>query len=310
MGKSYLPSNTENSVMRGSHNPVLSKEVIDFLNPAPGEIIVDATIGGAGHSEQILQRITPGGMLIGIDRDEETLRLASERLRPFKGSFKLINKNFKYLKEILKDMGVNKANGIIFDFGISSIQMEAWQRGFSIKNDGPLDMRMDRSQNLTAKDLVNHLRETELSSIIRDFGEERFHRRIAKKIVEERRHKEISTTAELSDVILRTFPYCHNKYKIHPATRTFQAIRIKVNDELGSIQEALNELPEILEKGAKACVISFHSLEDRIAKNTFKEFKAQGLFNILTKKPVTAKEEEIISNPRSRSAKLRAGERL
>ena len=222
----------------------------------------------------------------------------------------MINKNFKYLKEILKDMGVNKANGIIFDFGISSIQMEAWQRGFSIKNDGPLDMRMDRSQNLTAKDLVNHLRETELSSIIRDFGEERFHRRIAKKIVEERRHKEISTTAELSDVILRTFPYCNNKYKIHPATRTFQAIRIKVNDELGSIQEALNELPEILEKGAKACVISFHSLEDRIAKNTFKEFKAQGLFNILTKKPVTAKEEEIISNPRSRSAKLRAGERL
>ena len=292
-----------------SHNPVLSSEVINFLNPAPGQIIVDATIGGAGHSEEILQRITPGGMLIGIDRDEETLRLASERLRPFEGSFKLINKNFKYLKEILKDLGVNKANGIIFDLGISSIQMEARERGFSIKNDGPLDMRMDRSQALTAKDLVNRLRETELSGIIRDFGEERFHRRIAKRIVEERAHKEISTTAQLSGVILRSLPYSHNKYKIHPATRTFQAIRIKVNDELGSIQEALNALPETLEKGARCCVISFHSLEDRIAKNTFKEFKARGLFNILTKKPVAAKEVEIISNPRSRSAKLRAVER-
>ncbi|MDO8602316.1 MAG: 16S rRNA (cytosine(1402)-N(4))-methyltransferase RsmH [Candidatus Omnitrophota bacterium] len=298
MEKSYL------------HNPVLLKEVIDFLNPAPGQIIVDATIGGAGHSEQILRRITPGGMLIGIDRDEEALRLASERLRPFEGSFKLINKNFKYLKEILKDMGVSKANGIVFDLGISSIQMEAWQRGFSIKNDGPLDMRMDRSQNLTAKDLVNRFRETELSEIIRDSGEERFYRRIAKRIVEERRHKEISTTAELSDIILRSLPYSHNKYKIHPATRTFQAIRIKVNDELGSIQEALNALPEALEKSARCCVISFHSLEDRIAKNTFKEFKAMGLFNVLTKKPVMAEGEEVVSNPRSRSAKLRAGERL
>jgi len=293
-----------------SHNPVLSSEVMDFLSLEPGQTIVDATIGGAGHSEEILQRITPGGMLIGIDRDEETLRLASERLRPFEGAFKLINKNFKYLKEILKDLGVNKANGIIFDLGISSIQMDAWERGFSIKNDGPLDMRMDRSQTLTAKDLVNRLREAELSDIIRDFGEERFHRRIAKRIVEERRRKEISTTAQLSDVILRSLPYSHNKYKIHPATRTFQAIRIKVNDELGSIQEALNALPEILEKGARCCVISFHSLEDRLAKNTFKEFKAQGLFKILTKKPVEAKEVEVISNPRSRSAKLRVAEKM
>ena len=293
-----------------SHNPVLSSEVIDFLSLEPGQIIVDATIGGAGHSEEILRRITPGGTLIGIDRDEEALRLVSERLRPFEGSFKLINKNFKYLKEILKDLGINKANGIIFDLGISSIQMEAWERGFSIKNDGPLDMRMDRSQTLTAKDLVNRLRESELSDTIRDFGEERFHRRIAKRIVEERSRKEISTTSELSGIILRSLPYSHNKYKIHPATRTFQAIRIKVNDELGSVRQALNALPEALEKGGRACVISFHSLEDRLAKNTFKEFKARGLFNILTKKPVTAKEVEVISNPRSRSAKLRVAEKM
>ncbi len=298
MEKSYL------------HNPVLLREVISFLNPAPGQIIVDATIGGAGHSEQILQKIIPGGMLIGIDRDEETLRLASERLKPFEGSFKLINKNFKHLKETLKDIGVEKVNGIIFDLGISSIQMEAWQRGFSIKNDGHLDMRMDRNQGLTAKDLVNRLSEMELSDTIRDLGEERFHRRIAKRIVEERKKKEISTTAELTEVILRGIPYRHNKYKIHPATRTFQALRIRVNDELGSISQALRESLDVMEKLARVCVISFHSLEDRIVKNSFKEFKAEGVLNILTKKPLTPDENEVISNPRSRSAKLRVGERL
>ena len=293
-----------------SHNPVLTREVISFLNPAPGQIIVDATIGGAGHSAEILQRIIPGGMLIGIDRDEETLRLASERLKPFEGSFKLVNKNFKYLKEVLKDIGVEKVNGIIFDLGISSIQMEAWQRGFSIKNDGPLDMRMDRNQALTAKDLVNRLSEMELSDTIRELGEERFHRRIAGRIVEERKKKEISTTAELTDVILRSIPYSRNKYKIHPATRTFQALRIRVNDELGAISQALRESPDVLQRGARVCVISFHSLEDRIVKNRFKEFKTNGVFNVLTKKPLTADENELACNPRSRSAKLRAGERL
>jgi len=293
-----------------SHNPVLTREVISFLNPAPGQIIVDATIGGAGHSAEILQRIIPGGMLIGIDRDEETLRLASERLKPFEGSFKLVNKNFKYLKEVLKDIGVEKVNGIIFDLGISSIQMEAWQRGFSIKNDGPLDMRMDRNQALTAKDLVNRLSEMELSDTIRELGEERFHRRIAGRIVEERKKKEISTTAELTDVILRSIPYSRNKYKIHPATRTFQALRIRVNDELGAISQALRESPDVLQRGARVCVISFHSLEDRIVKNRFKEFKTNGVFNVLTKKPLTADENELVCNPRSRSAKLRAGERL
>ncbi|MDP2922046.1 MAG: 16S rRNA (cytosine(1402)-N(4))-methyltransferase RsmH [Candidatus Omnitrophota bacterium] len=293
-----------------SHNPVLLKETIDFLGLAPGQIIVDATIGGAGHSFEILKKITPGGMLVGIDSDEETLRLASERLRPFEGSFKLINKNFRYLREILKSIGVEKSHGIIFDLGISSIQMESWQRGFSIKNDGPLDMRMDRSQSITAKDLVNGLSERELSEILRDLGEERFHKRIARGIIEARRKKEISTTSELTEVILGSLPYINNKYKIHPATRSFQAIRIKVNDELGSVSEALAQLPEIIEKSGRACVISFHSLEDRIAKNTFKEFKASGVFNILTKKPVIAGEDELAVNPRSRSAKLRAVERL
>jgi len=293
-----------------THNPVLCKEAIDFLKPAPGQIIVDATIGGAGHSEQILKRITPGGMLIGIDRDEEALRLASERLRPFEGSFKLINKNFSHLGEILKDAGVSKADGIIFDLGVSSMQMDAWQRGFSIKNNGPLDMRMDRSQRITAKDLVNNLSEAELIETIRDLGEERFHKRIARRIVEARKKEDISTTTELKEIILRSFPYISNKYRIHPATRVFQAFRIKVNDELGSISEALDQLPDALEKGARACVISFHSLEDRITKNIFKQFKANGHFIILTKKPVMADQEELITNPRARSAKLRAAERL
>ena len=283
---------------------------MEFLNPAPGQVIVDATLGGAGHSEQILQRISPGGMLIGLDRDEEALRLASERLRPFEGSFKLINKNFRYLKESLEQIGVEKVNGIIFDMGISSIQMEAPERGFGIKNDGPLDMRMDRGQRLTAKELVNRLGENELSQLIRDYGEERFYRRIAKGIVERRRVKEISTTFELTEAVLKSIPHKYNKYKIHPATRTFQALRIKVNDELGSIEQALGELPGVMGKGARACVISFHSLEDRIAKNIFREFKAAGIFKVLTKKPVTAGQDEVIANPRSRSAKLRAAERL
>lgn len=293
-----------------SHNPVLVKEVISFLNPRQGQIIVDATIGGAGHSAEILQRISPGGLLIGIDRDEEALRLVSERLKPFKGSFKLINKNFKDLKEILKDIGVEKVNGIIFDLGISSIQMEAWQRGFSIRNEGPLDMRMDRNQALTAKDLINRLSERELAETIKELGEERFYRRIAKRIVEERKKKEVSTTLELAEIILKSLPYSHNKYRIHPATRAFQAFRIKVNDELGAITKALRECPDVLLKGSRVCVISFHSLEDRIVKNTFKELKASGIFNILTKKPLMADENELVLNPRSRSAKLRSAERL
>jgi len=296
---------------RFSHSPVLLKEVINFLNPAPGQVIVDATIGGAGHAEEILQRISPGGMLIGIDRDEESLALAAERLRPFEGSFKLVNKNFRHITQIIKDTGREKIDGIIFDLGISSIQMDAGERGFGIKNDGPLDMRMDRGQSLTAKEIVNTLSEQELASLIRDFGEERFYKRIAKKIVEERRKKKISTTFELAGIISNTIPfYNRSKSRIHPATRAFQAIRIKVNDELGSIEQALRESPPVLKKGARLCVISFHSLEDRIAKNVFKELDRNGVLNILTKKPVVADREEVLSNPRSRSAKLRAAEKI
>lgn len=298
------------SIARPLHRPVLLEEILNFLSPAPGNIIVDATIGGAGHAEKIIQKISPGGMLIGIDRDSESLKIADEKLRFLEGQFKLINKNFRELEEIIKDIGVEGVNGILFDFGTSSIQLETKDRGFSIKNDGPLDMRMDRTQRLTARDLVNDLTENELSFLIRDLGEERFHRRIAKNIVNVRRKKEIQTTGELADIVSRSMPYGRGRMKIHPATRTFQALRIRVNDELNAIEEALRQTPYVLKKGARVAVISFHSLEDRIVKNVFREFAAKGFFRILTKKIVTAGEEEILKNPRARSAKLRAIEKL
>jgi len=298
------------SIARPLHRPVLLEEILNFLSPAPGNIIVDATIGGAGHAEKIIQKISPGGMLIGIDRDSESLKIADEKLRFLEGQFKLINKNFRELEEVIKDIGVEGVNGILFDFGTSSIQLETKDRGFSIKNDGPLDMRMDRTQRLTARDLVNDLTENELSFLIRDLGEERFHRRIAKNIVNVRRKKEIQTTGELADIVSRSMPYGRGRMKIHPATRTFQALRIRVNDELNAIEEALRQTPYVLKKGARVAVISFHSLEDRIVKNVFREFAAKGFFRILTKKIVTAGEEEILKNPRARSAKLRAIEKL
>lgn len=298
------------SMVRSLHKPVLLQEVIHFLNPQPGRIIIDATIGAAGHAEDILRRISPGGTLIGIDKDSESLKIAHERLRPLNDSFKLINKDFRNIRQILQDLHIGEVDGILFDMGISSIQVETAERGFSIKNPGPLDMRMDRNQKLTAKDLVNNLSETELSLLIRDFGEERFHKRIAKKIVKERRGREIQTTVELAEIVSRALPYSKGRERIHPATRTFQALRIRVNDELSAIEEALKESACVLKKDGRLCVISFHSLEDRIAKNVLKELGIKGVFRILTKKPVRPGTTEILSNPRARSAKLRAAEKI
>lgn len=292
------------------HKPALLQETIHFLNPVPGKIIIDATIGGAGHAEEIMRRICPGGMLIGIDRDPESLKIAHERLKSLHGSFKLINKNFRNLKKILEDINIGEVDGILFDLGLSSIQMETRERGFSIKNNGPLDMRMDRKEKLTAKDLVNTLTEGEISRLIKDFGEERFHRRIARGIVVARKKREIQTTAELAGIISSSIPYRSKRGRIHPATRTFQAFRIRVNDELTALEEALGQTPSVLKKGGRLCVISFHSLEDRIVKNVLKEFSTRGAFRILTKKPVVAKQEEVLKNPRARSSKLRAAELL
>jgi len=297
-------------MVQGLHKPVLLEEALFFLNPAPGKVIVDATIGLAGHAKEIVQKISPGGTLIGIDRDSESLKIAHERLKSFQGMFKLINENFRNLKEILKSIGIEKVDGVLLDLGVSSLQLDRGDRGFSIKNNGPLDMRMDKDQVLTAKDLVNSLREDELSHLIRDFGEERFHRRIAGNIVNMRRKNQIKTTGELAEVIIASIPYSRRHGRIHPATRTFQALRIKVNDELCALEEVLKGLPHILKNGARACVVSFHSLEDRIVKNIFRELAKEGLFRILTKRIVTAGEKEIFENPRARSAKLRAIEAL
>jgi len=292
------------------HKPVLLQEVMHFLDPAAGDVIVDATIGGAGHAKEILRRIGPSGVLIGIDKDKESLKIADEQLRSSEGSFKLMNGNFKDIKNILQDLKIKEVDGILFDLGISSIQMESAERGFSIKNSGPLDMRMDKTQHLTAAILVNNLSEFELSRLIKDFGEERFHRRIAASILRARREKRIETTAELAQIISRSMPYGRRRERIHPATRTFQALRIKVNEELSAMEEALKDAPPVLKKGGRLCVVSFHSLEDRIAKNTLKEFSAQDVLQILTKKPVMAKGDELMENPRARSAKLRAAVKL
>jgi len=292
------------------HKPVLLEEAIHFLNPAPGQKIVDATIGGGGHAEQMLRRISPGGTLIGIDRDSESLKMAHERLKPLGGSFKLINKNFRFLREIISDLKIGGLDGILFDLGISSIQMETPQRGFSIRSPGPLDMRMDRNQTLTAKELINSLTESEIASLIKDLGEERFYRRIARAIVSARKRKEFENTAELARIICGSIPYSRRTWRIHPATRTFQALRIRVNDELFAIEEVLKEVPGLLKKGGRLCVISFHSLEDRIVKNALRELKTKGSFSVLTKKPVRPGPEEILRNPRSRSARLRAAVKL
>ncbi|MDP8230552.1 MAG: 16S rRNA (cytosine(1402)-N(4))-methyltransferase RsmH [Candidatus Gorgyraea atricola] len=292
------------------HKPVLLQEVMHFLDPADGDVIVDATIGGAGHAKEILRRIGPSGLLIGIDKDKESLKIADEQLKSSEGSFRLMNGNFKDLKNILQDSKTSEVDGILFDLGISSIQMESAERGFSIKNSGPLDMRMDKTQHLTAATLVNNLSEFELSRLIKHFGEERFHKRIAASILRARREKKIETTAELAQIISRSMPYGRRRERIHPATRTFQALRIKVNEELSAMEEALKDAPSVLKKGGRLCVISFHSLEDRIAKTTLREFSAQDVFQILTKKPVMAKGDELMENPRARSAKLRAAIKL
>lgn len=300
------------SMVQGLHRSVLLGEALHFLNLTPGKIIIDATIGGGGHAEEIMKKICPEGMLIGIDRDAESLKIAHERLRTIGCAFKLVNRNFKDLEEIMSDLGIRGADGILFDLGISGIQIESHERGFSIKNTGPLDMRMDRTQGLTAKDLVNSLPEYELSNLIRDFGEERFHRKIAKGIADARKKKDIETTSELAEIILKSVPYKARKAhsRIHPATRTFQALRIKVNDELSSLEEALRKTRFVLRKEGRLSVISFHSLEDRIVKNVFKEISLSGVFRVLTKKPIMAGEKEVSENPRARSAKLRAAEKV
>lgn len=294
------------------HTPVMLREVLDYLNLSPGKTIVDTTLGTGGHGREILERIMPGGRLVGIDRDEESLSVARQRLIDFSDSCEFIHANFIDVDSILKELNIDKIDGILFDLGISSFQLDDPQRGFSFQEEGPLDMRLDRTSYISAYDLINNLNEEEISSMLWNFGQERWHNRIARILVSEREKQPISTTSQLSSIVLKAIPsrYRYRHYRIHPATRTFQAVRIAVNRELETLESAINKAIELLSEKARICVISFHSLEDRIVKLNFRKFAAEGLVNTLTPKPLTPALDEIETNPSSRSAKFRAAERL
>jgi len=286
------------------------KEVISFLNLEPGDIVLDATVGGGGHAGEIMKKIRPGGRLIGIDADGSAIKIAENNLSGIEGSFKLINENFRNIDRVLSKENVKSLKAVLFDVGISSYQIEEKARGFSIKESARLDMRMDPRLNITAYDIVNRYKEKDLSDLIQRFGEERFHNKIARHIVEERSKKPIETTQDLAAIIHRAVGFRYQKSKIDPATRTFQAIRIAVNDELNALEEGLKKAISWLDIGARICVISFHSLEDRIVKHLFRGYASLGVLKVITKKPVRPSDGEVISNPRARSGRLRVAERI
>jgi 16S rRNA (cytosine1402-N4)-methyltransferase len=295
-------------VPRLFHKPVLLKEAIEFLAVKPGERYIDATVGGGGHSEAILK---VGGIILGIDCDPEAITAARRRLSSAcpGASWRLVRGNFADLKKIAAANGFSSAAGILFDLGVSSYQLGTPKRGFSFNLESPLDMRMDLRLMVTAADLVNGLTENELTELFFKFGEEKCARRIARAICRARKIRPITTTNELAEVILRARPRRGKFDRTHPATRCFQALRIAVNDELNSLKAALPQALEILKPEGRLVVISFHSLEDRIVKNFLKLAAGEGRLEILTKKPIRPTEEEVEANPRSRSAKLRAGEK-
>lgn len=288
----------------------MPKEILDFLKVKQGDLILDATIGTGGHAEIILKAIGPRGRLIGIDRDLDSLRLAKNRLLAYSDNLKLVHDDFRNIDKILTDLKIEKVDGMLFDLGLSSFQLDSPERGFSFRFDSPLDMRLDKNSYISAYELVNYLSEEELSSILRTFGEERWHNRIAHFLVQERNRGPIATTGQLASLVTEAMPVKFRFGRIHPATRTFQAIRIAVNRELESLEEALHKSFDFLEAQGRVCIISFHSLEDRIVKRNFKLLFKEGIVNIITPKPVYPGESECQDNPRSRSGKLRVAERL
>lgn len=284
------------------HIPVLKKEVLLYLNPKPGENFIDCTFGEGGHSLAILKNNSPGGKVLGIDRTHEMIddfKEKEERLILRQG-------RFSDLREIARESGFSSVSGVLFDLGMSSWHIEESGKGFSFKKDEPLDMRYDYGSGLKASDIVNKEEFKEIKSILKDYGEERFASRIASRIIEERKRREIKTTGDLVEIIRRATPGWYHHKKIHFATKTFQALRIAVNEELEELKKGLEESLFILNKKGRIVVISFHSLEDRIVKNFFKRQSKENKVKILTKKPITATPEELRINPRSRSAKLRA----
>ncbi len=294
------------------HVPVLAEEVLSFLRCGPGKNFVDCTVGYGGLAVRILQLTSPDGLLIGIDRDAEALAETRQRLAMFGSRVSLIKGNFSAVKEHLSMAAFPQVDGLIFDLGPSSAQLDQPRRGFSFLSDGPLDMRMDQSKGRTARELVEQLSERDLADLIYRFGEERYARRIARAIVQTRTRHPLTSTLDLVSVIRRAVPASYRHGRIHCATRTFQALRIAVNQELEALEAALRDGAEVLSHGGRLCVISFHSLEDRIAKQTFKALSSEPspVLHVLTKKPVVPSEHEKYQNPRARSAKLRVAERL
>ena len=294
------------------------EEVISLLGCGPHRIYVDATLGGGGHSFEILRRTGPDGRVIGIEWDEEAFEEATRVLSPFGERVKILRQNFVCLPELLREMNIESVDGILFDLGLSSIQLERQERGFSFRGEGPLDMRMDQRTGTTAADLVTELSFSELERILREYGEERWAKRIAKAIVDERTHEPIATTQALRKIVYRAVPRRFQSRRIDPATRTFQALRIEVNRELENLRQTLDGGWPFLKAGGRMCVISFHSLEDRIVKETFRRLEKgeaggsvqKGAMKIHTKKPILPSEREQSDNPRSRSAKLRCAERM
>jgi 16S rRNA (cytosine1402-N4)-methyltransferase len=295
------------------HVPVLLEEAMQFLAPAAGGIYCDATLGLGGHSAAILQRSAPDGRLVGIDRDADAITQARAHLAGFGERATLVHGRFGAIRSLLENAGVPQVDGCLVDLGVSSMQLDRADRGFSFRRNGPLDMRMDQSQGETAADFLRRADEEELERILRDLGEERFARKLARTIVEARDQIDLSTTSALSELVSRAIGR-RERHK-DPATRTFQALRIVLNDELGELERFLAEVPAFLRPGGRLVIITFHSLEDRMVKRRFRALAGRdsaepASVRLLTKHVVTASDEERAHNPRSRSAKLRAVERL
>lgn len=310
--------------MAFQHTSVLLEETIDGLAVKPDGIYVDATLGGGGHAFEVCSRLNGNGRLIGIDQDAAAIEAAGERLKDFGEKVTIIRSNYRELKSVLRSIGVEKVDGIVLDLGVSSYQLDTAERGFSYRADASLDMRMDQRQQTTAKDIVNTYSETELYRVIRDYGEDKFAKNIAKHIVMEREKNPIETTGQLNEVIRRAIPMKFQKNGGHPSKRTFQAIRIELNRELEVLRESLDEMIDMLNPGGRICIITFHSLEDRIVKSAFRKNEdpctcpshfpvcvcgnvSKG--KVITRKPILPGEEELENNSRSKSAKLRIFER-
>ena len=310
--------------MEFKHKSVLLEETIEGLNIKPDGIYVDGTLGGAGHAGEVCRKLSAKGRFIGIDQDQDAIIAASERLAPYKQAT-IIRSNYCYMVNELKNLGIQKVNGIVLDLGVSSYQLDNEERGFTYRVDAPLDMRMDQRQTQTAGDIVNGYEEKELYRIIRDYGEDKFAKNIAKHIVAARQVKPITTTGELTEIIRESIPMKMQVKSGHPAKRTFQAIRIELNRELDVLRDSLDGMIDILDDGGRLCIITFHSLEDRIVKTIFRKNenpctcpsdfpvcvcgkKSKG--KVITRKPILPGETEMEENPRSKSAKLRIFERV